>query len=78
MGKLQFENKTNKVFYVVQVGPCSRCGFGGKVNDPEEAKRRGTHSHIIDCPICGGKGNVEIRIPLQDALNQMLIRRVDD
>ena len=78
MDKLQFENRTNKVFYVVQVGPCPRCGFGGKVNDPEEAEHRGTHSHIIDCPECGGKGKAETRIPLQDALNMLLVRHVND
>jgi len=78
MTELRFENRTNKRFYVVQTGPCPRCGFGGKVNDPDEAKRRGTHSHIINCPQCGGKGEAETRVPLTEALNRLIVRHGDD
>ena len=71
---ITFENRTNKKFLVQMIGPCPRCGFGGKVNDWEEAKKRGEMGHVIDCPECGGKGEQISTIPLEEALNHLTTR----
>lgn len=59
---------TNYTYYVIKAGPCKKCGFAGKINDPDKAASLKKRQHIVKCPTCNGAGYHEERVSLLDAL----------
>lgn len=60
-----------KGYYLFKVESCPRCGFSGKVNDYEQARRVGLSQVIVECPECKGAGEKTTEIGLLDALNEL-------
>jgi len=65
---------TNYSYKVKKIGPCKRCGFAGKINDWETAKRLGETHHVITCPDCKGAGEKVEWVSLENALVDLVER----
>lgn len=65
-------NRTNKKYYITQVGPCPMCGFAKQINDYEAAQKLGVPYVVVDCPTCKGRGEwIEMEYTLEDALTNI-------